>query len=88
MSGCHNPYTVGKIEWGYYGPLDGPKPIRSWGEDVVREREREMLAEMKDMEDRIKRHITECKREVIRELLGIRTRKEQIKKEKDDGTAK
>lgn len=59
-----NDYSVS-----YYGRLDGPKPIRTLGEDLVAERKEQMMEDMKSMEERIKRHITECKREVIKEVI-------------------
>ena len=71
MSGCHVPYC-------YYGSLDKKKPIRSLSEDLLTEHKNLMMEEMKTMEERIKRHITECKREVIKELQS--NKKEFINK--------
>lgn len=77
-------------QYSYYGRLDGPKPIRSLAEDIVKERKQQMMEELKLMEERIKRHITECKREIIREMLGIKSKKEesQFKKEVINGKSK
>lgn len=52
----------------YYGRLDGPKPVRTFAQDIVRERQESMMEDLKTMEERIKRHITECKREIIKEI--------------------
>jgi hypothetical protein len=64
MSGCHNPYS-------YYGDMSQKKPTRSLSEDILKEYELNMIEELKSMEERVKRHITECKREVIRELIAL-----------------
>lgn len=55
----------------YYGFSDGRKPRRTLSEDLVEEREKMMMQELKEMEDRLKRHMTECKREVIKEVQGL-----------------
>lgn len=55
----------------YYGRIDNVKPIRNLTEDFVKEREQTIMHEMKEMEDRIKRHVTECKRQVIKEIQTI-----------------
>lgn len=54
----------------YYGSLAPIIPQRTWVEDYLIERKQLMLEEMKEMEIAIKRHITEAKREIIRELLN------------------
>jgi hypothetical protein len=66
MTGCHSTSYRG-----YYGVYDDKPPIRSLADDLLIEKERIMLEEMKHMEERLKRHITECKREVIKELQSI-----------------
>lgn len=55
----------------YYGELSGPKPIRSLSDDFLMEQDKMMKEEMKEMEDRLKRHVTECKREIIKELESL-----------------
>lgn len=71
-----------KEVFSYYGRLD-VKPNRPLVDDLLIERKKVMLQELKETEDRIKRHITECKREVIKEIKNIFTDpkpKSQIKK--------
>lgn len=55
----------------YYGDLTEVKPIRTLGEDLARDLERNMIEEMYKMEERIKRHITECKRELVKEFQSV-----------------
>ena len=70
MSGCHNPYE------------GQPKPIRTLADDIVKESNNLMILEMKEMEARIKRHVTECKHEVIKEMMSVfDIKKPTIKKE-------
>lgn len=84
MSGCHNPYTS------YYGSLESNAPIRSLAEDLARENKLNMMEAIKESEERIKRHITECKREVIKELQSMQNLKtlkdvpKKLKGEKDE----
>jgi len=53
----------------YYGSLDEEdKPMRSFAQDAVTDHEKNMSEKMIEMEERVKRHITECKREVIKEI--------------------
>lgn len=59
----------------YYGSLEPIKPARTLSQDIVIEGKRLMLEEMKSIETNIKRHITEAKREIIRELLNIENAK-------------
>lgn len=66
MSGCHSPYYRG-----YYGLKDDTVPVRSLVEDLLIEGRKTMLDEMKEMEDRLKRHITESKRTIIKEIENI-----------------
>lgn len=47
------------------------KPIRSLSEDVVKEKEKSLDDKLLKMEERIKKHTTECKREIIKELLNL-----------------
>lgn len=71
----------------YYGRLGGDKPIRTLGEDLVIERKKQMMEDLKSMEERIKRHITECKREVIKELVAQKLiQQPEAKKELKDGS--
>ena len=46
-----------------------------------------MFQELKEMEDRIKRHITECKREIVKELIAINPNSstEEIKEQQKYG---
>ena len=75
----------------YYGRLNGPKPIRSFSQDMVKEKERFMLDTLHEMEERLKRHVTECKREMTKEFekilkkLNIKAEVEP-KKEKENGS--
>lgn len=66
----------------YYGSLSNIKPARTLSEDLIREYELLMLENLKSMEERIKRHITECKREVIKELI-LNTSNREIKEKKN-----
>jgi DNA-binding ferritin-like protein (Dps family) len=53
----------------YYGRIHSNSiPSRLLVDDLIMERNQNMMQEMKEMEDRLKRHITECKREVIKEI--------------------
>lgn len=71
-----------KEVFSYYGVLDGRKPRRTLVEDIIEEREKMMVQQIKEMEDRLKRHMTECKREIIKEIQGIFSEtKPQPKKE-------
>jgi hypothetical protein len=47
------------------------KPIRSFADDMLLEVNKKMTEELKQMEERIKRHITECKREIIKTIEDI-----------------
>lgn len=58
-----------KMIHSYYGRIDDEIPIRPLADDILKESECNMMQLMKDMEDRLKRHITECKRDVIKELI-------------------
>ncbi len=77
-----------EIPCGYYGRLEKISPMRSLSEDLLEERNQLMFEEMKQMEERIKRHITECKREVIREFLEIKSKKDELKIEKENKNGK
>lgn len=68
----------------YYGWIyPDRKPVRTLAQDLIKQRNDEMLDELKSMEERIKRHITECKREVIKELNKSHM---EINKEKVNGS--
>lgn len=69
MSGCHNPYSS------YYGTLENNSPIRALSHDLAKENKLNMIQAIKESEERIKRHITECKREVIKELQSMQDMK-------------
>lgn len=71
----------------YYGSLVGVKPIRSLAEDILRDQENSMMEKMREMEDRIKRHVTECKREIIKELQSM-MKPDQIKLKPTKGETK
>lgn len=81
MSGCHNPYAS------YYGVMTEEIPVRTISEDLARENKKNMIEELKESEERIKRHVTECKREIIRLLQSMQKELEkkygEIKGEKD-----
>jgi chaperonin cofactor prefoldin len=67
-------YVMGRA----YGYGNGDeKPIRTLGEDLVRDREKTADEKLNKMEDRIKKHITECKREVLKELNNLFNGKEK-----------
>ncbi len=68
----------------YYGRLNNVKIIRSLADDLISQRKQMMMQELREMEERLKRHVTECKREVIREIIGQPTKKEKLKKEKKE----
>lgn len=71
----------------YYGVLDDIKPIRSLSQDCVIEVNMQMFEELKEMESRIKRHITECKREIVKELEESTIKiKPKTKKENSNGS--
>lgn len=57
------------------------KPIRSFSEDMVREHSRITLGELRDCEDRIKKHVTTCKREIINFLTNHFNLKKGIDKD-------
>jgi hypothetical protein len=63
-----------KNEISYYGHLSKMAPVRNFSDDLLIEGKKRMLQELKEMEERIKRHITECKREVIRKLSSGNTK--------------
>lgn len=65
----------------YYGSLDETeKPVQSLSEYIVKDHEMNIFGVLREMEDRLKRHVTECKREIIREFLGINGKMELLKK--------
>jgi hypothetical protein len=71
----------------YYGRVNGIVPQRTFSDDLLTERKRLMFQELKEMEDRIKRHITECKREIVKELISMNPNPptEEIKEQKKYG---
>jgi hypothetical protein len=73
MSGCY------PLCYSYYGVINDEKPLRPLAEDIVREFKEYMMQEMREMEERIKRHITECKREVIKEFILFKPKEKEIK---------
>lgn len=75
---------MGLMHHSYYGRLIGLKPIRSLADDLFLEYKKNMLEELKEMESRLKRHITECKREIVKAICPgeIKSTKE---KEVTDG---
>ncbi len=65
--------SAGDPFWSYYGSLKPQKPYKSFSDSILKEYKTTMLEYMKAMEDRLKRHITEAKREVIKKvLIGIK----------------
>lgn len=74
---CSN-FTLGHYNFSYYGRIDRTLPIRSFVDDVNVEALGMMKAEMKEMEDRLKRHITEAKREVVKEIQMILKNEKEI----------
>lgn len=74
---CHTPASLSiKYEcWckcsTYYGRVNNVVPIRLLADDLLTERKKLMMQELKETEDRLKRHMTECKREIIREIQSI-----------------
>lgn len=75
---------MGLMHHSYYGRLLGLKPIRSLADDLLLEYKQNMLAELKEMESRLKRHITECKREVIKMLSKEETKSTKEKEITDE----
>jgi len=71
---------LAETECSYYGRLGGDKPIRTLSQDLLTDHEKGMFGAMREMEERIKRHITECKREVVKTILELTS-----KELKDDG---
>lgn len=65
----------------YYGRLENTN-IKSLADDILIERNKIMREELKETEDRIKRHITDCKREVIKEIQNIFSDKKPLKEMK------
>jgi hypothetical protein len=71
----------------YYGRLSDKKSLRPFYHDLINEGKRYMMSELKEMEDRLKRHITECKREIIKKLCPKEFKKSPTKpKEKSNGS--
>lgn len=72
---CIPPYILGHASVLRETPI---KPIRSLADDILLDRDKCMFEELKYMEERIKRHITECKREVIRHLLDYELKSNEL----------
>lgn len=58
-------------EMSYYGRLGGPKPTVSIADYLLQENYRRMNELFTEMEERLKRHVTECKRDIIKEIEKI-----------------
>jgi hypothetical protein len=71
--------------WSYYGVINDERPIRSLADDLIIDRERQMIEGLKEIEERIKRHVTDCKREIIREFREIKTKRQLDKKGNENG---
>jgi len=57
--------------YGIYDEEDDVKPVRSFSQDAVKESQNLYRSELKEMEDRLKRHVTECKLEIIKNIMSI-----------------
>lgn len=75
-----------KEVFSYYGSLENASPFRPFYQDIIKEVKLYMLKEFKEMEDRLKRHITECKREIIRKLNAVEPESKKQPKEKVNGS--
>lgn len=75
-----------KEVFSYYGSLENKSSSRPFYEDLIKEVKLYMLKEFKEMEDRLKRHITECKREIIRKINGVEPESKKQIKEKVNGS--
>lgn len=60
-----------KEAFSYYGRLSGSYPVRDFVNDLIKDRKSMMQIELREMEERIRRHITEAKREIIDEINSI-----------------
>jgi hypothetical protein len=60
-----------KQAYSYYGRLDGPTPVRDFINELIQDRKLMMQTELREMEERIRRHITEAKKEIIDEIDSI-----------------
>lgn len=60
-----------KEAFSYYGRLSGSSPVRDFVNDLIKDRKSMMQIELREMEERIRRHITEAKREIIDEINSI-----------------
>lgn len=58
------------IAYSYYGRLQGACE-KTFADSLLEDMESRMIEVLNEMESAIKRHITECKREVIKEILRI-----------------
>jgi hypothetical protein len=67
-----HPYVMGRgipaSENSYYGRLDPVENLRPFWKEVIKEEEIAMIEFLREMEERLKRHVTEAKREIIKEL--------------------
>lgn len=75
-----------KQAFSYYGSLERTSSFRPFYQDIIKEVKLYMLKEFKEMEDRLKRHITECKREIIKKLNDIEPESKKQLKEKVNGS--
>ena len=55
----------------YYGRLSSINMRTSLVEDILKERKKIMIQEIEEVEIRLKRHITEAKREVMKEIQRV-----------------
>ena len=55
----------------YFCHDNGEVPVRPFSEDAVRMGQTMMSEELKEMEDRIKRYMMECKQEIVRHILAM-----------------
>lgn len=66
----------------YYGRYDADKPVRTISQDLVNDFEKSLIESLREMEDRLKRHITEAKRAIIVELTKDVLNGSKIRKSK------
>ena len=66
----------------YYGRLAETKPHTTFDTILLMELDQLMIETLKEMETKIKRHITECKHEVIKELQRLLDPNKEVKEQK------
>lgn len=52
----------------YYGRLDGIPPIRDFKDELIQESKAMLQVELREMEERLRRFMTENKKEIVRRI--------------------